>query len=93
MMKTFALMLALGAATTLLVGDAAALPLAQVKQTAAASDLTLVREGCGRGFQYSERLGRCVRDTPRAMLRDAIKVDRCGPGRHYSERFARCVRN
>ena len=93
MMKTFAFMLALGTAATLFVADAGALPLAQAKQTVAGSDFSLVREGCGRGFQYSARLGRCVRDTPRAMLRDAIRVDRCGPGRHYSERFARCVRN
>ena len=93
MLKTLAFTLALGAASALLVADAGALPLAQAKQTVAGSDITLVREGCGPGRQYSERQRRCVADSPRAMIRDAIRARDCGPGRHYSARFNRCVRN
>ena len=92
MLKTIAFALALGAATTLPVADAGALPLAQAKQTTGGSDLTLVREGCGRGFQFSERIGRCVKDSPRAVIHDLVRP-KCGFGRHYSERFARCVRD
>ena len=92
MLKTIAFALALGAATTLAVADASALPLAQAKQATSGSDITLVREGCGRGFQFSERLGRCVKDSPRAVIHDLVRP-KCGFGRHYSERFARCVRD
>jgi hypothetical protein len=99
MLKILAFTVALGAGGALLVADAGALPLAQGKQTVgSSSDITLVREGCGPGRQYSNRLRRCVEDSPGAMIRDAIRDsrdgrDRCGPGRHYSMRFQRCIRN
>jgi hypothetical protein len=92
MLKTIAFALALGAVTTLAVADAGALPLAQARQGTSGSDITLVREGCGAGFQFSERLGRCVKDSPRAVIHDLVRP-KCGFGRHYSERFARCVRD
>jgi hypothetical protein len=91
MRKTLTLALALGAAAALLAADAGALPMAQAMQTGA--DVTLVREGCGPGRQYSERLRRCVADTPRAAIRDVVRPRECGPHRHYSARFRRCVRN
>ena len=92
MLKTLAFTLALGAASALLVVDASALPLAQAKQAVAGSDITLVREGCGPGRQYSNRLRRCVEDTPEARMRDNMRRA-CGPGWHYSARFNRCIRN
>jgi hypothetical protein len=97
MLKTLAFALTLGAASALLMADAGAVPLAQGKQSIAGSDITLIREGCGPGRQYSQRLRRCVEDTPRAQMRDAVRdmvrPRGCGPGWHYSARFNRCVRN
>ena len=93
MLKTLAFALTLGAASALLVPDAGAVPLAQGKQTIAGSDITLVREGCGPGRQYSNRLRRCVDDSPRAMQRDAERAKACGRGWHYSMRYGRCIRN
>ena len=99
MLKTIALTLALGA-SALLVADAGAAPLSTGKLAIEnSSDITLVREGCGPGRQYSERLRRCVEDTPRAQMRDTVRdvvrpiVPRCGPGWRYSERRGRCVRD
>jgi hypothetical protein len=94
MLKTLAMTVALGAGAALLAADATALPLSQGKAGVAAHDtVLLVREGCGRGWQWSERRRRCVRDNPRAMMRDLVGRDRCGRGFHWSERRERCVRN
>jgi len=95
MLKTIALMAALGAAAAFIPSGAGALPLAQDKAGLAATEgsVLLVREGCGRGFQWSERMRRCVRDTPRAHMRDRVQdVRRCGLGFHWSDRLRRCVR-
>ena len=92
MLKTLALTLALSAIPALMSTHAGAMPLTKGLQSAASDELVLVREGCGPGMQYSNRQRRCVRDTPNAMMRDAVRSD-CGPGRHYSKRFKRCVRN
>jgi len=92
MLKTLAFALTLGAASVFLAADAGAVPLAQGKQTIGGSDISLVREGCGPGRQYSKRLRRCVEDTPEARMRDNMRRA-CGPGWHYSARFNRCVRN
>ena len=103
MLKTLALTLTLAASAALLPSSAGAMPLDQGLKSAAGDEVTLVREGCGPGRQWSNRLRRCVEDSPRAMIRDAVRGgdreirrgdrDRCGPGRHYSRRFDRCVRN
>jgi hypothetical protein len=106
MLKTLALTLTLAASAALLPSSAGAMPLDQGLKSAAGDEVTLVREGCGPGRQYSNRLRRCVEDSPRAMIRDITRGgdrdrrdvgrgdrDRCGPGRHYSRRFDRCVRN
>ena len=95
MLKTIAFTVALGAAAALLPAGAGAMPLAQDKAGVADSDtVLLVREGCGRGMQWSERRRRCVPDSMRAQIRDAVKdTRRCGPGFHYSERRGRCVRH
>jgi len=96
MLKTLALTIAIGAGFALFPADAGALPLAQDKAGVAAGDtVLLVREGCGPGLQWSERRRRCVRDNPRAMIRELTRGDRrrCGRGLHWSDRRGRCVRN
>lgn len=96
MLKTLALTIAIGAGSALLAPVAGALPLSQDKAGAAASDtVLLVREGCGPGRQWSNRLRRCVTDSSRAMMRDMTRGERrrCGHGFHWSDRRERCVRN
>jgi hypothetical protein len=100
MLKTLTFALVLGAASALPVTVAGAMPVVPGLQTAT-DEVTLVREGCGPGRQYSQRLRRCVEDTPRAKARDLTREIRrdlrdlreCGPGRHWSRRLQRCVRN
>jgi len=93
MLKTIVLAAAIAAGTALMPAGAGAFPLGQDKSgVAAATDMLLVREGCGPGRQWSERLRRCTRDTPRARARDVIQDVRCGPGFRYSDRLRRCVR-
>ena len=61
MPKTTVLAIAIGAVTMLLAFDAAALPLTPVKsRSVVESNMTLVRDDCGRGYYFSERRGRCV---------------------------------
>lgn len=62
---SLALALAVGGAALLLANNAHALPLvggATAIQGAQDSDVTLVRDGCGRGMRFSNNRGRCVRD-------------------------------
>jgi hypothetical protein len=94
MLKTLALTIALAASPALVSVQASAMPLDKGLQAATTDDVIVVREGCGPGMQYSNRMRRCVRDTPRAAIRDAIRRDMrdCGIGRHYSPRLGRCVR-
>jgi hypothetical protein len=102
MLKTIALTAALGAAAALMPAGAGAMPLAQDKAGIAASDtVLLVREGCGRGMQWSERRRRCVPDSAGAQIRDLMRGgevrgggrERCGRGLRWSERRGRCVRD
>lgn len=60
--KTLALTAALGALTTLTISDARAMPLAPATSFATDSDVTLVRDGCGRGMRFSNRRQACVPD-------------------------------
>ncbi len=77
MRKATVLAIATAAVTMLFAFDAGALTLAPVKsQPAIKSNMTLVRDDCGRGYYYSERRGRCVED------RD---YDRGYDRREYSE--------
>jgi hypothetical protein len=95
MLKTIALMAAIAAIAAIPAG-AGALPLAHQKAGIANSDtVQLVREGCGRGMQWSERRRRCVEDNPRAQIRDFIRGGErsCGRGLRWSERRGRCVRD
>jgi hypothetical protein len=62
MFKATILVAAIGAMTMLFTADAGAQQVGVVKSQQAGSNLTLVRDGCGRGRYYSERRGRCVDD-------------------------------
>ena len=95
MLKTIAFAAAIGAAAALIPASAGAMPLAQDKAGIGSSDtVLLIREGCGPGMQYSERRRRCVPDSMRAQIKDAVReTGRCGFGFHYSERRGRCVRH
>ena len=55
MLKRLALTVAIGAGALLLASDAQAMPLTLAKTTAIESDVTLVRDGCGRGYRFSNR--------------------------------------
>ena len=55
---------AIGLMTMLFAIDAGAAPLGPVNaQSAVESNLTLVRDGCGRGMRFSERRNACVEDN------------------------------
>jgi hypothetical protein len=102
MLKTFALTAAAGMMSVLLMADVNALPLAQGKiAIEQSSDVTVVRDGCGRGMRYSRSRGRCVlerdADPVRPIVRELLRPGRdampgCGRGFRWSERARRCVR-
>ena len=95
MLKTIAFAVAIAATAALIPAGAGAMPIAQDKASIVSSDtVLLVREGCGRGMQWSERRRRCVPDSMRAQIRDTVReTGRCGIGFHWSERRGRCVRH
>ena len=64
--------------------DAGAMPLAPVQQGLTADDTLFVRDGCGRGFRFSERRQRCVPDEDRTL---AV----CPRGFRWSDGRQRCV--
>ena len=93
MLKKIVFMAAVCAIAAIPAG-AGALPLAQKAGIANSDTVQLVREGCGRGFQWSERRRRCVEDSPRAQIRDMVKGGErsCGRGMRWSDRRSQCVR-
>jgi hypothetical protein len=105
MLKTVAFAAVLGIMAALIPGGAGALPLAQDKAGIASEDtVLLVREGCGRGMQWSDRRRQCVPDSANAQIRDMMRGgdvrgrdvrrgDRCGRGMRWSERRGYCVRD
>jgi hypothetical protein len=62
MRKVTLLAVAIGAMTMLYAVDAAALPLAPVEAPIAKNNVTLVRDGCGPGYYFSEHWRRCVEE-------------------------------
>jgi hypothetical protein len=60
MIKALCLGLALCAAPALFTTAAPAMPLDRNVAAAATGDITLVRDGCGRGFRFSYRRQACV---------------------------------
>ncbi|MBV9044134.1 MAG: hypothetical protein JO348_14820 [Alphaproteobacteria bacterium] len=53
--------------------------------------ITLVRDGCGRGY-HENRWGRCVRNDDEGWGRGRGRGDGCGRYMHRN-RWGRCVRN
>jgi hypothetical protein len=60
MIKALCIGLALCAAPALFTTAASAIPLDRNVAAAASGDITLVRDGCGRGFRFSNRRQACV---------------------------------
>ena len=103
-LASLAVMIALGA--TLLAGNASAAPIAPATSaiaqcgTAQDSDVTLVRDGCGRGMRFSTRRQGCVPEgnvDPGAAIVNGIiggvvGVPRgCPRGMRWSNGRGRCV--
>jgi hypothetical protein len=102
-----ALLVAAGG-TFLLAGGAVAAPLAlgksaAIQSGAEASDVMLVREGCGRGMRWSNSRQACVpigaaapgvAIAPGVVVTSPVVVPRgrvCGPGLRWSNGLGRCV--
>jgi hypothetical protein len=65
MIRSLAFAVAVGSAALLSSASAGALPVGPASApavSAAEGDLLLVRDGCGRGYRYSNRRGGCVPD-------------------------------
>ncbi len=62
MHKKLALVLAAAAAVVMISWQAQATPMATAKHGYQTQDITLVANGCGRGWHWSAVLGRCVRN-------------------------------
>jgi len=60
MRMKLALAVAAGMAVAMMTWQAQAVPLAAAKQVYQAKDVTLVAQGCGRGWHWSYALRRCV---------------------------------
>jgi hypothetical protein len=94
-LATAAVIIAIGAAAVLLAGRAEALPLshagaAALQHSAQETDVTLVRDGCGRGMRFSNSRGGCVQDFnggPRVV----VVPHGCGPGFRFSNSRQACV--
>ena len=91
-LASLAVMIAVGA--TLLAGNAGAAPIAPatsaiVQSAAQDSDVTLVRDGCGRGMRFSNRLQACVEDYGGGGPR--VVEPGCPPGTRFSNNRQACV--
>ncbi len=97
MLKTTTFTIAIAAMSALFALDASALPLAAAKQQAAVeSQLTLVRDGCGRGMRFSNHRDDCVVDRHSRSRRDFrsrhhFVSDECRRGWRFSNSRQRCV--
>ena len=89
MLKTLTFTVAAGLMAALFTINANALPVTPAQQMTAESNVTLVRDDCGRGRHFSRSRGHCVDDFER---RREIRED-CGRGWHFSNSRGRCVRN
>ncbi len=84
MRKTLVLGLILGAAAFTAV-EARAMPLTHPVAAAANEDVTLVRDGCGRGYRFSNRRQTCVPMDDRPIVVNPVRVLRAitGPNRNH----------
>jgi hypothetical protein len=98
-LAAFAMVLAAG----LFAGSANAMPLSQsatVQSALQDSDVTLVRDGCGRGMRWSHRRQSCVpQGGPGIVVAPPVIIPRvvapivrgCPPGWRWSNGRGRCV--
>ena len=86
MRKIFVWAAVIGGLAALLAFDAGAMPLTPPGHLGfGTSDLTLVRDGCGPGFRFSNSRQRCVPDDVRGG------PPACPAGFRFSEGRGRCV--
>ncbi len=90
MLKIFTLSIAAGALFALATIDANALPVTPAKQLTIGSNVTLVRDRCGRDRHFGDRRGRCVDDFDSRPRHREFRDD-CGRHQHFSRRMGRCV--
>lgn len=103
-MRSLAFAVAIGSMALLTSGSAGALPAAFVDSPAAAeANLLLVRDGCGRGMRFSNRLQACVEEFDRGPRRGPpppfyvapppprVIVPVCPPGQRFSNSRRACV--
>lgn len=86
MLKTITITVTAAAVSALLTVGASAAPLAPAKQFGIESNITLVRDGCGRGMRYSNSRDRCVEKFSRGSRhfdRGSRWSDRGRHQRHY----------
>ncbi len=110
MLAALAMMIAVGASSVMLAGNATAAPLTVSKGAitqAHGSDVTLVRDGCGRGMRFSNRRQACVEMdgiNPGAAIVNGIiggalgdgprrgrGGEGCRPGFRFSHSRGQCV--
>src|SRR5438128_5896348 len=75
-----------GSIALLTCGNAGALPGASVKGATDASKLLLVRDGCGRGMRFSNRMQACVEDIEDGYRQGPpLRYDQGPPLRYYQD--------
>ena len=104
-MRSLAVFVAIAATALLSSGSAGALPVVSVESVAAIeSNMLLVRDGCGRGMRFSNRLQACVADYDRGPPRyygerdyyrggppPRVIIPQCPPGQRFSNSRQACV--
>jgi hypothetical protein len=104
-MRSLAFAAAIGAMALMPTSNASAFPIAPGATAGVESNVLQVRDGCGRGFRYSNRAGGCVRDfgggpPPPVYVRPAPPVyvappafvrPACPPGMRWSNGRRACV--
>ena len=105
-MRSLAYAVAIGSMALLTSGSAGALPNAPGESAfGVASNLLLVRDGCGRGMRFSNRMQACVeefdRGPPPPRFSDDFRrpppppprvfIPPCPPGQRYSSYRQACV--
>ena len=106
-MRSLTFFAAIGSMALVSSGGAGALPVASAESVAAIeSNMLLVRDGCGRGMRFSNRLQACVADFDRGPPpplyyygeRDyrrgpppRVIIPACPPGQRFSNSRQSCV--
>jgi hypothetical protein len=83
-----AIALAVGIGGTLLPNSAEAMPIALADRTAVESNVTLARDGCGRGMRFSNSRQACVEDFQGGPQ---VAPGECPRGMRFSNNRGGCV--